>query len=96
MPKPKDENKENTQTTVQCRLITLETVLKQIWLWMYQTTELVNDLLQHIQSHPDWNDWLSQGWIPAEIIDSFVKSAKQKPPYSETPSRFSPVCPKSC
>ncbi|GFE68759.1 type V CRISPR-associated protein Cas12k [Chroococcus sp. FPU101] len=83
-----DQPSQNTERTVQCLLKASEDTLKQLWTWMQQTTELINNLLQHIQAHPDWDKWLSQGGIPPTVIDSFIKAAKQEPPYSEMPSRF--------
>jgi len=43
-------------------------------------TPLINQLLQQVAEHPDFNDWRLQGKIPANAVDETFKSLKDDSP----------------
>lgn len=76
--------------TIQCRLHGREETLRNLWrLMTEQNSLLVSEILENIKTHPELDQWLSQGYISAETIKKIVKQLKQKPKYQGMPGRFS-------
>ena len=76
--------------TIQCRLQAQAETLRYLWrLMTEQNSLLVNEILEHLNSSPELNQWLSQGYISAETIKKIVKQLKQQPKYDGMPCRFS-------
>ncbi len=75
--------------TIQCRLVAKESSLRYLWELMAQkNTPLVNELLQAIVQHSDFESWLQKGSIPQATIKALCDSLKNDPRFSGQPGRF--------
>ncbi len=75
--------------TIQCRLQAEEETLQYLWsLMVEQNTLLVNQVLEHIRTHPEIDLWLARGYISAETVKNIVKEIKQQPKFQGMPSCF--------
>lgn len=83
-----DQPSQNNEITIQSLLEAPEATLQILWQLMVNATELINSLLHHINTHPDFDTWLTEWTIAVLVIDSFIKTAKIQSPYREMPSRF--------
>ena len=78
-----------TIITVQCRLQAKEETLRHLWkLMVEKNTPLVTEILETIRIHPELEQWLSQGSIPATLIKQIVQNLKHQPMFQGTPGRF--------
>ncbi len=76
-------------TVVQCRLIAPESTLQRIWTMMtQQQTPLINQLLHHLNTHPDINTWLTANQLPSKLVETLAQELKTQPLYQELPGRF--------
>ncbi len=53
-----------------------------------KNTPLINELLTQINNHPEFEEWQSQGKLPATIVSELCKSLKTEPLFEGQPSRF--------
>ncbi len=75
--------------TIQCRLVAPEETLRHLWeLMVEKNTLLVNELLQQLRTHPNMEDWLLEGEIPAEVIEGLCKSLRAESRFQDMPGRF--------
>lgn len=75
--------------TIQCRLVASEETLRHLWELMAQkNTLLVNELLEQLGKHPDFQTWLEKGELPASTIKNICNSLKNEPQFSGQPGRF--------
>jgi IS605 OrfB family transposase len=78
-----------TFITIQCRLVAEEKTLRHLWELMTQkNTPLINELLQQLRTHPNMEDWLLNGEIPAKVIEGLYKSLKAESRFQNMPGRF--------
>jgi hypothetical protein len=78
-----------SQITIQCRLVASESTRRYIWQLMAEkNTPLINEILWQINHHPDFEQWQSQGKLPAIIVSQLCQSLKINSLYAEQPSRF--------
>ena len=71
-----------SQITIQCRLVASVSTRHQIWTLMAErNTPLINELLEQIAQHPDFETWRQKGKIPAGTIKQLCESLR-------TDSRF--------
>ena len=76
-------------TVVQCRLIAPEITLEHIWTMMaQQQTPLINQLLHHVNTHPDINTWVTANQLPSKIVETLAQQLKTQPLYQELSGRF--------
>lgn len=75
--------------TIQCRLVAKESSLRYLWELMAQkNTPLVNEILEAIVQHSDFESWLQKGSIPQATIKALCDSLKNDPRFSGQPGRF--------
>ena len=75
--------------TIQSRLVASEETLRYLWELMVQkNTPLVNELLEQLGKHPDFQTWLEKGQIPANTIKNICNSLKTEPQFAGQPGRF--------
>ena len=78
-----------TVITVQCQLKATEDSLRHLWkLMVEKNTLLVNEVLQQLRTHPNMEDWLREGEIPAEVIEGLCKSLRAESRFQDMPGRF--------
>ncbi|MEH2045241.1 type V CRISPR-associated protein Cas12k [Nostoc sp.] len=75
--------------TIQCRLIAKEDTLCQLWeLMAEKNTPLINELLEQVGQHPDFDKWLKQGEVSEEAIETIKKSLITQERFAGQPGRF--------
>ncbi|BAY48821.1 hypothetical protein SAMD00079811_64470 [Scytonema sp. HK-05] len=75
--------------TIQCRLVAEENTLRQLWeLMAEKNTPLINELLEQVGQHPNFEKWLKKGEVPEEAIDTIKKSLITQEPFAGQPGRF--------
>lgn len=74
--------------TIQCRLCASEKTRRDIWQWMDKYTLLVNELLEKIAQHPQFQKWQKKGNISREAVRKILNPLKESPQYSGLPKRF--------
>ncbi|MBD2357037.1 hypothetical protein H6G41_20815 [Tolypothrix sp. FACHB-123] len=75
--------------TIQCRLVAEENTLRQLWKLMAEkNTPLINELLEQVGQHPNFEKWLKKGEVPEEAIDTIKKSLITQKPFAGQPGRF--------
>ena len=80
-----------SQITIQCRLVAKASTRQQLWQLMAQkNTPLINELLQQVANHPDFETWKTKGKIPAGTIKKLCEPLKIDPRYIGQPARFYP------
>ena len=56
--------------TIQCRLVADESSRHQLWeLMAEKNTPLINELLEQIGHHPDFETWRDKGKLPADVVE---------------------------
>ncbi|PSF33879.1 hypothetical protein C7H19_19340 [Aphanothece hegewaldii CCALA 016] len=71
-----DQQSQNHEITIQSLLKAPEATLRILWQLMVNVTELINSILHHINTHPDFDTWLTEWELPASILNSFIRNAK--------------------
>ena len=75
--------------TIQCRLGADVATRQHLWQLMAElNTPLINEVLQRIQEHPDFETWQEKGKLKAGVINALVDELKQQPDYQGQPARF--------
>jgi IS605 OrfB family transposase len=75
--------------TVQCQLKAPLESLRHLWsLMVDKNTLLVNELLNQINTHPDFDKWLKEGNIPASVIEGLCKNLRAESRFQDMPGRF--------
>lgn len=74
--------------TIQCRLSASEQTRRDFWGWMEKYTLLVNELLEKIAQHPQFQEWQKKGDISLEAVRKILHPLKESPQYSGLPKRF--------
>ena len=78
-----------TCITIQCRLVTNESTRRHFWHLMGElNTPLVNELLQQIPEHPDFDIWQIRGYLPAGLVQERCNVLKTDTRFQGQPSRF--------
>ena len=78
-----------SQITIQCRLVASESTRYHLWKLMAEkNTPLIDELLTQINNHPEFEEWQSQGKLPATIVSELCKSLKTDPLFEGQPHRF--------
>jgi transposase len=77
-----------SQITVQCRLIASESTRQQLWTLMAElNTPLINELLQQLSKHPDFEKWRQNGKFPSTVVSQLCQPLKTDPQFAGQPSR---------
>jgi hypothetical protein len=75
--------------TIQCRLVAPEETLQHLWeLMEKKNTPLINELLEQLSKHPDFETWLQKGKLPTEVVKTLCNSLKTHPCFAGQPGRF--------
>lgn len=75
--------------TIQCRLVSDESSLRLLWeLMAEKNTPLINELLEQLGKHPDFETWLEKGEVPEETIKKICNSLKKQERFADQPGRF--------
>jgi len=75
--------------TIQCRLVADVATRQHLWQLMAElNTPLINEVLQRIQEHPDFETWQEKGKLKAGAINALVNELKRQPDYQGQPARF--------
>ena len=75
--------------TIQCRLVAPEETLRHLWeLMEKKNTPLINELLEQLGKHPDFETWLQKGKLPTEVVKTLCNSLKTNPGFAGQPGRF--------
>ncbi|MBT9313806.1 type V CRISPR-associated protein Cas12k [Leptothoe kymatousa] len=78
-----------SQITIQCRLVAAEATRQYLWeLASEKNTPLINELIQDVVSHPDFEIWRQKGRHPSDVVSKHCKLLKSKAQFSGQPSRF--------
>ena len=75
--------------TIQCRLVANKETLRHLWeLMAEKNTPLINELLERLGKHPDFETWVQKGNLPTEVIKTVCNSLKTQEHFADQPSRF--------
>ncbi len=75
--------------TIQCRLVAKASTRQQLWQLMAQkNTPLINELLQQVADHPDFDSWRTRGKISAGTIKKLCEPLKTDSRYIGQPGSF--------
>lgn len=75
--------------TIQCRLVAPEETLRHLWeLMEKKNTPLINELLEQLGKHPDFETWMQKGKLPTGVVDTLCRSLKTNPCFAGQPGRF--------
>jgi len=78
-----------SQITIQCRLVATELARQQLWKLMAESnTPLINELLQQVGQHPDFEQWRRTGKHPITVVSHLCQPLKFVPRFAGQPSRF--------
>lgn len=78
-----------SQITIQCHLVASEATRRHLWTLMAEkNTPLINELLRHINEHPQLPNWQEKGRIPAKEVKEICQTLRQDPKFSGQPGRF--------
>lgn len=75
--------------TIQCRLMTSEETRRYLWqLTAQKNTPLVNELLELVSQHPDFEAWCRRGTLPGNAVKQLCEPLRQDPRFVGQPGRF--------
>ncbi|MBD2003855.1 MULTISPECIES: type V CRISPR-associated protein Cas12k [Cyanophyceae] len=75
--------------TIQCRLAADEENCRSLWeLMADKNTPLINELLSRLPKHLDFEKWVEEGKLPADVIKKLCKSLKTEERFVGQPGRF--------
>lgn len=75
--------------TIQCRLVASESTRRQLWeLMAEKNTPLINELLEQIGHHPDFETWREKGKLPDGVVKQLAEPLKTDPRFIGQPGRF--------
>ncbi|MDZ8069387.1 MAG: type V CRISPR-associated protein Cas12k [Nostoc sp. DedQUE08] len=78
-----------SQITIQCRLIASESTRQKLWKLMAElNTPLINELLQQLSKHQDFEKWRKNGKLPSTVVSQLCQPLKTDPSFTGQPSRF--------
>ena len=78
-----------SKITIQCRLITSEETRRYLWQLMAQrNTPLVNELLELVSQHPEFEVWCRRGTLPDDAVEQLCQPLRQDPRFVGQPGRF--------
>ena len=76
-------------TTIQSHLVADEETRRYLWhLMAEKNTPLVNELLDLVSRHEDFEAWRRKGLLPGNAVKLLCEPLRQKPPFEGQPGRF--------
>ncbi|MEH2117251.1 type V CRISPR-associated protein Cas12k [Nostoc sp.] len=74
---------------IQCRLVAHEAILCLLWKLMAEkNTPLIDELLEQLAEHPDFETWLEKGEVPKGTIKTICDSLETQERFADQPGRF--------
>lgn len=78
-----------SQITIQCRLIASEATRFALWTLMAEkNTPLINELIEQVNQHTDFEKWKQKGKIPSSTVNQLCQSLRTDPNFAGQPARF--------
>lgn len=78
-----------SQITIQSRLIASESTRQKLWKLMAElNTPLINELLQQVSKHQDFEKWRKDGKFPSTVVSQLCQPLKTDPCFAGQPSRL--------
>jgi len=78
-----------SQITIQCRLIASEATRFALWTLMAEkNTPLINELIEQVNQHTDFEKWKQKGKIPSSTVNQLCQSLRPDPRFAGQPARF--------
>lgn len=78
-----------SQITIQCRLVAKSATRQFLWTLMAErNTPLINELLEQVRLHPEFETWRKKGSIPTGIVKQLCEPLKTDPRFNSQPGRF--------
>jgi len=78
-----------SQVTIQCRLVAPEEARQALWaIAAKKNTPLINELIQQVVRHSDFETWRQKGRHPARVVSGICSQLKGDARYSGQPARF--------
>ncbi|ACK66979.1 conserved hypothetical protein [Rippkaea orientalis PCC 8801] len=78
-----------TLKTLECRLYAPSDTLRYLWLLMAEkNTPLINEIINHLSEHPDFDQWFKAKQIPKSAISDICNDLKSQENYQNQPGRF--------
>lgn len=78
-----------TLKTLECRLYAPSDTLRYLWLLMSEkNTPLINEIINHLSEHPDFDEWFKGKQIPKSAIAAVCNNLKSQETYQNQPGRF--------
>ncbi len=78
-----------SQITIQCRFISSESTRHRIWeLMAEKNTPLINELLEQVGQHPEFETWRQKGKLPSGIVSKLCQPLKKEERFIGQPSRL--------
>ncbi len=75
--------------TIQCRLVAEEPTLLHLWeLMAEKNTPLINELLEQLEKHSDFETWLPKGELPTGVLKTLCNALKTQEGFAGQPGRF--------
>ncbi|MEH2184523.1 type V CRISPR-associated protein Cas12k [Nostoc sp.] len=75
--------------TIQSPLFSDENSLRLFWeLMVEKNTPLINELLEQLGKHPNFETWLQKGEMPKDTIETICDSLKKQERFAGQPGRF--------
>ncbi len=75
--------------TIQCRLVADDETLRHLWKLMAEkNTPFVNEILERLGKHSEFESWVENAKIPKTVIKEFCDSLKTQEPFAGQPGRF--------
>lgn len=74
---------------IQCRLVAHEATLRLLWKLMAEkNTPLINELLEQLAEHPNFETWLEKGEVPENTVNTMCESLKTQERFANQSGRF--------
>jgi hypothetical protein len=78
-----------SQITIQCRLVANSATRQFLWTLMAErNTPLINELLEQVRLHSEFETWRKKGSIPTGIVKQLCEPLKTDPRFNSQPGRF--------
>lgn len=75
--------------TIQCRLVAEESTLRHLWKLMAEkNTPLINEVLEQVGQHPNFEMWVQTGEPPTEVLKTLCNALKNQESFAGQPARF--------
>lgn len=75
--------------TIQCRLVADDETLRHLWeLMAEKNTPFVNEILERLGKHDDFQTWIENSRVPKAVIKELCNSLRNQEPFAGQSGRF--------